>query len=109
MDAEVVVNTAGGKQHAVPYAFTELDPDAMFLMTQILAWGAKTYGHRNWEKIPITDHLNHAIIHIFSYLAGDHSESHLGNLMCRAMFAAALDIENNSPLPERPMATRNSQ
>lgn len=42
--------------------------------------GAVKYSDYNWEKgMPINDLLNHAIGHIFQYLAGDRSEDHLAH------------------------------
>jgi hypothetical protein len=42
--------------------------------------GADRYGDFNWEKgFPIADLLNHAIRHVYLYLAGDRSEDHLSH------------------------------
>ena len=44
------------------------------------AEGASKYSDFNWEKgMPVHDLLNHAIAHIFQFLAGDRSEPHLGH------------------------------
>jgi hypothetical protein len=44
------------------------------------AEGAEKYDDFNWEKgMPATDMLNHAIRHIYMFLAGDRSEDHLGH------------------------------
>jgi hypothetical protein len=42
--------------------------------------GSIKYSAYNWEKgINVSDLLNHSILHIFNYFAGDRSENHLGH------------------------------
>jgi hypothetical protein len=42
--------------------------------------GAQKYSDWNWEKgMPVNDLLNHAIAHVYQFLAGDRSEPHLGH------------------------------
>jgi hypothetical protein len=94
-DAPVVTNERGGGQSKAEYHFTSLDPLAMFEMTKVLAEGDAKYGTNNWRKIDIEDHLNHLIIHAYAYLAGDRSDEHLSHIMCRAMFAQAVKIEED--------------
>ena len=91
-DAPTVINEKGGKQSKVLYRFDLLDPMAMFEMTRVLEEGAKKYGENNWHNIPVVDHLNHMLIHAYAYLAGDRSDEHLSHIMCRAMFAQAVEI-----------------
>lgn len=92
-DAPTVVNELGGKQSKVLYRYDLLDPKSMFEMTKVLSEGAEKYGEDNWRKISIEDHLNHMIIHAYAYLAGDKSDEHLSHIMCRAMFAQAVEIQ----------------
>lgn len=94
-DAPTVVNDKGGKQSKVLYRYDLLDPKAMFEMTKVLAEGAIKYGEDNWRDIDVRDHLNHMIIHAYAYLAGDKSDDHLSHIMCRAMFAQAVEIQEN--------------
>lgn len=89
-DQPTVTNEKGGRQSDTPYGFNELPPLALFAEAKVLAAGAKKYGSRNWTNIPIEDHLNHALQHIFAYLAGDRSDHHLANLSCRSHFALEL-------------------
>jgi hypothetical protein len=93
-DAPKITNEHGGGQSAVSYGFDCLDPKAMFQMTEALEEGRKEYGKDNWRKIPVDDHLNHLMIHVMAYMAGDRQDDHLGHAMCRAMFACAVDLEN---------------
>lgn len=100
-DAETVVNEKGGKQSKVEYRFDLVDPQAMFAMCKVLKEGFDKYGSdENWRKIPVRDHLNHLIIHAYAALAGDTSDEHLSHIMCRAMFACAVDIMNRDQSPK---------
>jgi hypothetical protein len=92
-DAPTVTNERGGKQSKVLYRFDLLDPRAMFEMTKVLAEGAEKYGEDNWRNIDVRDHLNHLLVHTYAYLAGDKSDEHLSHIMCRAMFAQAVAIQ----------------
>lgn len=94
-DAPTVVNEKGGKQSKVLYRFDLLDPQAMFKMTEVLGEGAEKYGDFNWRNVSVRDHLNHLIAHTYAYLAGDTSDDHLSHIMCRAMFAQGVDIDDN--------------
>lgn len=96
-DTPTVVNEKGGKQSQVLYRFDLLDPAAMFEMTRVLDEGAKKYGDdENWRKIDVRSHLNHLLIHAYAYLAGDESDDHLSHIMCRAMFAQAVELESET-------------
>lgn len=89
-NAPTETNDSGGKQSAVPYAFDCFDPNAMFAMAKVLKEGKDKYGKNNWKKIPTDDHLNHLLMHIFAFMAGDQSDEHMAHIMCRAMFAAGV-------------------
>lgn len=84
---DVVVNSQGGKQSRVDYAFTELEPDMLLRVTQVLHKGKAKYGAKNWRQIPYEDHLNHIAYHWTMLHAQDTTEDHLANIICRAMFA----------------------
>lgn len=84
---DVVTNNQGGKQSRVDYAFTELEPDMLLRVTQVLHKGKAKYGAKNWRQIPYEDHLNHIAYHWTMLHAQDTSEDHLANIICRAMFA----------------------
>jgi len=90
-DAPVVANKFGGKQSKVEYDFTQLDPLAMFQLAGILKRGADKYGRDNWKRITTEEHLNHALQHIFAYLAHDKQDDHLGHAFCRLMMAIVVD------------------
>lgn len=90
-DAPVVENEQGGKQSASPYAFELLPPSSIFAAAEVARQGAdkygETFGDRNYTKIPCESHLNHAIAHIYAYLAGDRSDEHLAHAIVRLLFA----------------------
>jgi len=53
-----------------------------------MAEGAEKYGERNWEKgMPVKFLLNHALAHIYEFLAGDRSEDHLGHAAANLLMA----------------------
>ena len=96
-DVPTIVNEKGGKQSSMPYSFMSLDPVAMFAMTKALKEGRDKYGDdENWRAIPVEEHLDHAIMHIMAYRAGDTSDEHLSHLMCRSMFACAVWLQEQN-------------
>lgn len=90
-EAPTVTNDRGGKQSQTLYRFDLVDPIAMFEMCRVLQKGAEKYGEDNWKNISIRDHLNHLLIHVYAYLAGDTQDDHLSHALCRAMMAVAVD------------------
>ncbi len=90
-DAPMEVNQFGGRQSKMEYDFTQLDPLAMFQLAGILKRGSEKYGRDNWKRITTEEHLNHALQHIFAYLAGDRQDDHLGHAFCRLMMAIVVD------------------
>ena len=78
--APVITNSNGGKQSDTPYGFHLLPPSALFDAAEVAKYGADKYGEtfseRNYTKIDTIDHLNHAIQHIYAFLAGDKQDDH---------------------------------
>lgn len=96
----VVVNEFGGKQSESPYRFDLIDPLSIFRLAQVLGYGAKKYAAWNWLKVPPMDSVNHAIQHLYAYLAGDTSDDHLGHAFTRIHFVLAQHLgrtEDNLP------------
>ena len=57
-----------------------ISPIGLASVAAACAEGAQKYSAFNWERgMPATDMLNHAIRHIYLFLAGDRSEDHLGH------------------------------
>lgn len=108
-DAPVITNENGGKQSASPYAFELLPPHALFEAAAVAKHGADKYGesfgNRNYTKIDSKSHLNHALQHIYAYLAGDTSDDHLSHALVRMMFAVDMDHREKMPKPDYENAT----
>ncbi len=95
-DVERHTNEKGGSQSNVPVRFDLADGKAMFAMAKVLHEGAVKYGADNWRLIDIESHLNHLIMHAYAWLAGDRTDEHLSHIMCRAMFAQAVDLQETT-------------
>jgi len=55
-----------------------ISPIGLEAVARTCAEGAAKYSDYNWERgMPVGDLLNHALRHIYRYLAGDRSEDHL--------------------------------
>ncbi len=55
-----------------------ISPIGLEAVARTCAEGAEKYSDFNWEAgMPVNDLLNHAIRHVYQYLAGDRSEDHL--------------------------------
>lgn len=101
-EAETVINELGGKQSKIPYRFDLFDAKAMFEVAKVLKEGFDKYGSdENWRAIPVNEHLNHLLAHVYAYQAGDISDEHLSHAMCRAMFALAVDIQGGPRQTEK--------
>lgn len=95
-DAEIITNEQGGRQSKTDYAFQLMPPQAMFSIAQVLHFGAQKYEPNNWKKIPLEDHLNHVIGHIYAHLAGDTQDDHLEHAGCRMMMALEKYLETKT-------------
>ncbi len=90
-DAPVVVAENGAKQSLVEGMFNEIPPLAMFELAKVMEHGAKKYGEKNWHGIPTESHVNHLLMHVFAWLAGDRQEKHLTHALARAAMAVERD------------------
>jgi len=86
-DAPTVFNEAGGGQSSTPYRCDLLPPKALLATAKVLEEGARKYAPNNWRRIPREDHLNHLLVHVLAFLAGDQSDEHLAHAACRILFA----------------------
>jgi len=93
-DAPITVNAQGGAQSHINYRFDFIPAKALAAVAQVFAIGASRYARNNWRRIPENDHLNHAMMHIFAYMAGDRSDDHLEHAACRMLMA--LEMKNES-------------
>ena len=103
-DAPVVENENGGKQSDTPYGFHLLPISALFDAAKVAKYGADKYGEtfseRNYTKIDTIEHLNHAIQHIYAFLAGDKQDDHLGHAIVRLMFAFDVEKRKDADIHE---------
>jgi hypothetical protein len=97
----IITNGKGASQSDLPYRFDLIDTKALFELGRILKKGAEKYGVDNWRDIDQTDHLNHAIAHIFAHIAGDKQDEHLAHAFARMMFAVGVS-ENEKEDREEP-------
>jgi hypothetical protein len=100
-DAETVVNAQGGRQSFTPYRADLLPPNAVLRISRILGEGAPKYGEWNWLKTTVGENINHALIHLLAYSAGDRSDDHIGHAACRLLFALELHLDEASQPPSR--------
>lgn len=86
-DAPVAINDKGGKQSVSPCRCDLLPAKALLHEAAILKYGADKYGDNNWRKIPLKDHINHALTHILAFQDGDTQDDHIGHATCRMLMA----------------------
>src|SRR5688572_21351918 len=86
-DSPITENERGGKQSVVEGRFDLIPPVAAFELAKVMEHGAQKYAPRNWMKIPVDSHLNHLLMHVFAYMAGDRQEEHLTHALARAAMA----------------------
>jgi len=89
-----VVNEQGGRQSHVSARLDLIPHDNELLLGECLSFGADKYGEDNWKQIPLQDNLNHAMVHLRKWLAGDRTEPHLVNTLARVNFALWHAIQN---------------
>ncbi|WP_461570741.1 dATP/dGTP diphosphohydrolase domain-containing protein [Thermincola ferriacetica] len=88
------INEAGGRESDIPYRCDLLGARAILEIARILYKGAKKYKENNWRLISCRSHINHALTHIFAYLAGDTQDEHLEHALCRMMMAVETKNQN---------------
>jgi len=86
---ETITNEAGGKQSRIDTRFDLLPAEIHDMVGQVLAHGEHKYGEGNWMKLPISDHIGHALNHISKYRL--HKDTNdLTHAIVRLYFAAHL-------------------
>jgi len=62
-------------------------------LARTCAEGAARYGVGNWLRgIPVSDLVNHAIRHLYLYLAGDKTEDHLAHAAWNILAACHMEM-----------------
>lgn len=78
--SEVFESGAVRSGDAADVRYDLISPIGLRRVAKTCKEGEEKYSAFNWEKgMPIWSLLNHAIRHIFAYLAGDRTEDHLGH------------------------------
>ena len=104
-------NATTGLQTPIEESYTAIPPLALAKVARVMASGTRKYGPRNWDRISVADHLDHAIRHGYLYIMGDTTDEpntidHLAHMACRSLMAlecamidkANEEIENNDDL-----------
>ena len=104
---EQETNEKGGRQSKVSGRFDRIDVGALKRLAAVCKYGDGKYGPNNWRVIPLEDHLNHALEHIYNYLGilnrssngeviytKDGKMDELGHAFCRVMFALAVEMQD---------------
>ena len=86
-DAETVTYDNGASESKTELRFDLIPADEIATIAKVLGQGAAKYGDDNWKGLPTWTHLNHALQHIFAYLANDKSDDHLSHAATRLIFA----------------------
>lgn len=97
-----IIDVGGGQfQSNIEYGFDKFDPAALKEVAIVLEEGARIYGADAWKKKETRHHVNHAIFHLYEWLAGSTDEKHLVNAFCRIMFALGVDLTDESSVTNR--------
>lgn len=87
-DDTIETTAQGGKHSKIKTALTLIPPKALLRVGAVLKPAAEKYGIDNWRNIEQRSHLDHALEHIYAYLAGEETgEDDLVNATCRLLFA----------------------
>lgn len=91
-DAPIITNARGGKQSHILYRLDLLPALATLAVARVLYHGAAKYGDDNWRSISTREHLNHLLLHVLAWLAGDRQDDHLDHMACRALMALEIHL-----------------
>ena len=87
----------------IPFAYHLVPPRGIAKVAAVMRKGERK-DRDGWEKVPVEEHLNHALSHILCYLTNKHADHHLANAGCRILMA--LDLDRNEVLPNVPLGER---
>ena len=74
--------------------WSQVDFESLIPMVQVLEYGAKKYGKRNWKKgLPVSECIESLLRHTFSLLSGEECDEestlrHIGHMQANCMFIA---------------------
>ena len=93
-EGETVTTADGGKHSFTRARYDAIPMQALRVLAECVGFGLRKYGQDNWKRIPIEEHMGHAMGHLVQWQCGDRSEPHLVNAAARVMFALQLAIES---------------
>lgn len=88
--SEIITNDLGGRQSKIDSKLTLIPPKAVIEVGKVMLQGQASHGKDNWRFIPLDEHLDHALLHIMQYLAGDAGGDHLSHAATRLLMALEL-------------------
>jgi hypothetical protein len=87
-DDAISVYPSGAKRSTLDARYDLLTPIGIRRVAEAAAEGSVKYGDYNCERgLTVLTYLNHALAHIFRYLAGDRTEDHLAHAAWNLLFA----------------------
>lgn len=87
-DNQIQTFETGAKRSKLEARYDLLSPIGLRRAAEAAHEGAEKYGeYQNEMGLPVTVYLNHALAHIYQYLAGDRTEDHLGHAGWNLLFA----------------------
>lgn len=93
-ETPTITTAQGGVHSDIPYRFDLIDPRAMLALARVLDYGIRRgYAANNWRYIDTEAHLNHVLMHINAWLAGDPQDDHLEHAFTRLMFALGVHMQ----------------
>jgi hypothetical protein len=90
-------NEKGGKQSKLAVRMDLLPMEALLSVGRVLDHGSK-YGEENWHKTTVAENINHALMHLARFRAGEVGEPNLSHAACRILFALWLQIRDTGKL-----------
>lgn len=84
---EEVTLSNGGVVSRTGYYFLDFDSRVLLDVAKISKSGYDRRGPDNYKRVTYLEHVDRALAHIHLFLAGDTSDNHLGNAICRLIFA----------------------
>lgn len=76
------------------------NPNTLIDIAKTMEYGAtkgnngKGYPKDNWRLIPVEDHINHALIHLFAAERGDTQDDHMAHFYTRLMMAYGVTYQD---------------
>lgn len=90
----VETNAKGGKQSHIGSALTQFPARVLLAVGRVFYTGRANYGDENWQLIGVEEHIDHALRHVYLFLA-HRRPGDLVHAICRLAFAAFMASDND--------------